>query len=107
MNDPTYVEAARFLAGRMMDEAKADLESRIHYGFRLVVSRPSRPAELNVLTSAYHRLHADFQADLASAEELLKVGTRTLSRDHNPAELAAMTIVASTILNSDEAVTKE
>lgn len=107
MNDPTYIEAARFLAGRMMDEAKTDLESRIHYGFRLVVSRPPRPAELNVLATAYHRLYADFQADVASAEELLKVGTRTLSRDHNPAELAAMTIVASTILNSDEAVTKE
>ena len=43
LNDPTYVEAARFLAQRMMREGGAMPKSRIRHGFRLVTGREPRP----------------------------------------------------------------
>lgn len=39
LNDPTYVEAARLLAQRMIREGGASIESRLTHGFRLVTAR--------------------------------------------------------------------
>jgi hypothetical protein len=107
MNDPTYVEAARFLAGRMLTESKSDLTSQLVYGFRLVLSRSPEPAEIKVLTSAYDRSQNDFSSDPAAAMELLTIGARRSPEIIDSVRLAAMTVVASTILNLDEAVMKE
>jgi hypothetical protein len=107
MNDPTYVEAARFLAGRMLTETGTELDAQLEYGFRLLLARPPQPAELAVLTSAYQRSRVDFSTDAAAVTELLKLGARRSPEALDPVRLAAMTIVASTILNLDEAVMKE
>ena len=107
MNDPTYVEAARFLAGRVLTESGPDIEARLSYGFRLVLARAPRAAELTVLVNAYERSKADFASDPAAAAELLKVGATRSPETLDPIELAALTSVASTILNLDETVMKE
>jgi len=107
MNDPTYVEAARFLAGRVLTESAPEIEARLSYGFRLVLSRTPRAAELTVLVKAYERFKADFASDPAAVAELLKVGATRSPETFNPVELAALTSVASTILNLDETVMKE
>ncbi len=107
MNDPTYVEAARFLAGRVLIESGPDIETRLSYGFRLVLARTPRAAELRVLINAFERSKADFASDPAAAAELLKVGATRSPETLDPVELAAMTSVASTILNLDETVMKE
>jgi hypothetical protein len=107
LNDPTYVEAARFLAGRMLSESGTELESQIEYGFRLVLARSPQPAELSLLSGSYQRLIRDFEGDPAAAELLLKVGARRSPGNLNTTRLAAMTVVASSILNLDEAVTRE
>ncbi len=107
MNDPTYVEAARFLAVRMLTDAGTDLKSQLEYGFRLILARSPQPAELAVLSAAFQRAQADFAADTKAAAELLQVGARRSPEQLDPVALAAMSLVASTILNGDEAVTKE
>ena len=107
MNDPTYVEAARFLAGRILTESGPDIGTRLSYGFRLVLSRTPRAAELTVLVNAYERSKADFASDPAAGAELLKVGATRSPETFDPVELAALTSVASTILNLDETVMKE
>ena len=107
MNDPTYVEAARLLAMRMLREGGSATESQVAQGFRLVLSRAPRPTELNILTAAYGRAVEDFRQDSAAAEELLKVGATQTTFDGDQSALAAMMTVASTILNLDEAVMKE
>lgn len=107
LNDPTYVEAARFLAGRMLNESGTVLESQIEYGFRLVLARAPQPAELSLLSRSFQRMLNEFEADPAAAEQLLKVGARRSPGHLNAARLAAMSIVASSILNLDEAVTRE
>ncbi len=49
----------------------------------------------------------EFQTEPAAAAKLFKVGQVVRRSDDQPAELAALTTVASTLLNLDEAVTKE
>jgi hypothetical protein len=79
----------------------------LSYGFRLVLSRTPRAAELTVLVNAYERSKADFASDPAAGAELLKVGATRSPETFDPVELAALTSVASTILNLDETVMKE
>ena len=107
MNDPTYVEASRLLAQRMMLEGGSTVESRLSLGFRLLLARPPKPAELAVLRTAYGRNFTDFQKDGEAAKALLAFGDFKNDAKLNPSELAAFTAVASIILNLDEVVTKE
>jgi hypothetical protein len=107
MNDPTYLEAARFLAERMLLDGGPTRDSQIAHGFSLVLARPPRPAEVAVLAAAYDRSKQDFHQDPTSLAELLKTGSRKSSTTVDQSQLAALTIVASTILNLDETVMKE
>ncbi|MFA6546248.1 MAG: PSD1 and planctomycete cytochrome C domain-containing protein [Limisphaerales bacterium] len=107
MNDPTYVEASRFLAQRMMREGGDAVTGRLEHGFRLLLARSPKPAELSVLRAAYERVRSDFSGDLGSAKALLAVGEAGADAKLDPTELAAFTAVASTLLNLDEVVTKE
>jgi hypothetical protein len=105
MNDPTYVEASRFLAVRMM-ESSAVAPQRLAFGFRTALARAPRPAEMTILERAHQRALADFRADPEAAKALLSVGTKPADPKYDPAELAALASVAGTILCMDETVTK-
>src|SRR5207247_8866053 len=48
MNDPTYVEAARWLAQRMLTEGGSDPKQRIAFAFRLVTARAPTSQELKI-----------------------------------------------------------
>ncbi|NIP16923.1 MAG: DUF1553 domain-containing protein, partial [Xanthomonadales bacterium] len=45
MHDPQFVEAARFLAGRIITEGGESSEERLRFGFRVVTSRPPGASE--------------------------------------------------------------
>jgi hypothetical protein len=107
MNDPTYVEASRFLAQRMIKEGGATISSRLTHGFRLLLARQPRPQELQVLAAAVERCLKDFKQDPEAARRLLAVGEAKADDQTGPDELAAYTMVASTLINLDEAITKE
>jgi len=107
LNDPTYVEASRRLAQRMILEGGESVESRLGHGFRLVTARLPRPDEMKILKASLDRTLRDFQADMAGAAAFLKVGEAPTDASLNVAELAAYATLASTMLNLDETVTKE
>ncbi len=106
LNDPTYVEASRKLAERILTEAGPSTEDRIAFAFRLVTARRPRAEEIGVLQSVLERQHAKFRKDVAAAEKLLRVGESPRNDKLNAAELAAWSLLASAILNLDEAVTR-
>jgi hypothetical protein len=106
LNDPTYVEAARVLAQRMLKEGGRQSGQRISYGFRLATGRNPAPAELKILQNAVAQHMAHYQ-DEKAASELLHVGESSYDTNLDARELAAWTAVASTILNLDETITKE
>jgi hypothetical protein len=106
MNDPSYVEAARGLAERVLREEPMDPDKRIVRAFRYTLGRVPQPDEVGVLRKTYTQQLANFQQDPNAAKELLKVGESPLTRPTNPAELAAMTAVANVLLNLNETITK-
>jgi len=107
LNDPTYVEAARLLAQRMLREGGRTPESRLRHGFRLVTGREPRAAELRVLTAGLRRMEASFQGAASEAESLLTVGETKRDPALNPVILAAYAAVAGTLLNLDETISKQ
>ncbi|MFN0067399.1 MAG: PSD1 and planctomycete cytochrome C domain-containing protein [Limisphaerales bacterium] len=105
LNDPTYIEASRKLAERLLRERGTDAD-RIAYAFRLATARLPRSAEAAALAELLEAQRRHYSADRASALKLLAVGESPRDEALEPAELAAWTMVASAILNLDETVTK-
>jgi hypothetical protein len=107
MNDPTYVEAARFLAERMIREGGESTDSRLRHGFRLVLARPPSASHLAVLKRAFEKAQAHYRAEPAAAKALLTHGEKSADSSLDPIDHAAFTNVASTLLCLDEVVTKQ
>jgi hypothetical protein len=107
MNDVTYVEASRKLAERMITEGGEASDQRLNYGFRLVTGRAPGPQELAVLAEMFQKLRKAYRKDRSSAKELLNEGEAERNPKLDPREAAAYAAVASLILNTDEAVTRE
>jgi hypothetical protein len=103
MNDPQYVEAARHFGERLVKRG-CDVEERLDFGFRTVTGRHPSRAEKAVLERALEKFQARFQKDPEAAQKLIKVGESAAPKDEKPAELAAYTMVASLLLNLDEAL---
>ncbi|NOS69784.1 MAG: DUF1553 domain-containing protein [Verrucomicrobia bacterium] len=105
MNDPAYVEAARHLSARMLEE-KTNEDDRLNFGFRLVTSRQPSADEKSVLQGALKKYLAKYQSDKEAAKKLIAVGESPVNEKLNPSELAAYTMVASLLLNLDETLNK-
>ena len=115
MNDPQFVEASRILGEKMVKEIGSPLQNhdvngiiseRLEYGFQALTSRKPRPVELTVLKELYEKEYAYFKQNLDKAEKLLSVGEFPRDKSLDTAEVAAYTIVASTIMNFDEFMMK-
>src|SRR4029078_10675358 len=74
LNDPTYVEAARALAARMIAEGGADPAAEVRWAWRQTLDRPPRDEELAIAASMFEKHRAELAADPAAASALLKVG---------------------------------
>ena len=107
MNDPTYVEAARALAERMIREAGSDPDRRIALAYRLATARKPGAEELRVLRDLAHTQLAHYRREREAAAKLVRVGESEFNPKLDVTELAAWTTVASAILNLDETITKE
>jgi hypothetical protein len=106
MNDPTYVEAARKFAERIIREGGQTADERLAFAFRAVTSRVPTAPELAVLRRVLERQRAVYKSHPESAKRLLATGESPTDQAIDAAELAAWTMVASAILNADEALTK-
>ena len=106
LNDPTYIEAARAFAERDLKSAGPNETDRIKYAFRLATDRDPSPQEINILDGLYKKQYAHYSTDKAAADKLLSIGESKRDPKLDASELAAWTLVTSTILNMDESVTK-
>jgi hypothetical protein len=106
MNDPTYVEAARFLAQRMIKEGGTSIESRLTHGFRCC-SLESRAAGTRSPHRCGRAIHPRLHERRGSRQTASQLRRSQTDDKLSPAELAAYTTVASTLINLDETITKE
>lgn len=107
LNDPQFVEASRLLAERMLKEGGDSLQSQISFAFKAATARPPENKEVELLLELYQEELNSFEAEPSRADSLLSVGEYQVDKSVEATELAARTIVASTILNLDETITKE
>ncbi len=106
LNDPTYIEAARVLAQKVMLAYKTPRE-RLTEAFVRVLARKPSAAELGLLERSVAKRVAQYKKDPKSALALVSVGAAPLDARCSVPELAAYTLAASTLLNLDETINKD
>jgi hypothetical protein len=106
MNDVQFVEAARKLAERLLCEDALSDEKRIRGAFRRCTAREPDDGEVAVLQRMLDDYRAEYAEDTEGAKALLQQGESTVQCGASPTELAAWTMVASTLLNLDETICK-
>ena len=105
LNDPSYVEASRALAEKILRGGK-DTPARLQVAYQQVLQRRASDAELKVLAQLLDGHVRHFRDNPKAAEALLKVGDRPAPADVPAPELAAWTNVARAILNLHETITR-
>ena len=107
LNDPSYVEAARVFAERIVTEGGATPRQRVAYAVRRALDRPIRRRESEVLLALQKKHLELYRLDRDAATKLLGVGDSPVPPRADLAELASWTSVARTVLNLHETITRE
>ena len=105
MNDPTFVEASRKLAERVMRERDTDA-ARVKRLHRLICGRQPTPAEQQLLLGTLNDLLEDFRDEPDAAAELMTVGESVRDESLDLTELAAYASLANAVFCTDEAITR-
>lgn len=98
LNDPTFVEAARAFAERILKQGGGSEAERLDFAWRLAVSRPPDAVERDIS----QQLLAEARNEGGIAEG----GLRPIDESLDPTDLAAWTTVARALLNLNETVTR-
>lgn len=106
MNDTTWVEAARVLAERIMQQGKP-AESWARDAFSRVCLREADPVEKDMLHQAWEKSLSHFQRNPEAVKELLGIGAASRDAKLDAVQHAALTHVCLTIYNLDEALTRQ
>jgi hypothetical protein len=104
LNDPHYLEAARGLAYRAH---RLNAEAPLVTAFELITCRPPNDRETQAIAALYQDALAHFQKQPAEAGELLAVGELPTSEQLEIPVQAALTTTILSLLNTDEALTRE
>jgi hypothetical protein len=104
LNDPAYVEAYRKI-GEQMTKA-SDVTSGISDAYRRLTGVSPQPEALQLLESLYKRTLERFRSNPEKAKGWLKTGRASMDPSLDQMRIAANAVVASTIMNSDAAITK-
>ncbi len=106
MNEPQYVEAARYLAQRVLDSNAPSDSDRICQMVRWALCREPDEQTIEVIQQTLAANRAEYQSDIQSAKKLVAIGETPASEDDDAAELAAWTMIANLIMNTDEFICK-
>jgi hypothetical protein len=99
LNDPTFTEAARVLAEQVTRTTVAD--QRVGEVFAALTGKAPNDQELKSLEELYHGCRQRFDVDNKSAMALLEVGDKPRDEALEAADVAALAIVANTVMNYD------
>ncbi|MDA7921357.1 PSD1 and planctomycete cytochrome C domain-containing protein [Verrucomicrobiales bacterium] len=99
LNDITYVEAARALAGRMKKEGGSTPGTQLRFAFELATGRLPDEREKELLLNGYARSLNEFASFKPEASTYA-------ATEKDAVELAALTRMAQVILNLDETLNR-
>jgi hypothetical protein len=106
LNDPSFVEAARVFAARVLSSGEPTDAHRLDWAFQRVLARPASSLERESLLkfladqADYYRAHPD------EGRKLLHVGLATVPPGSDEARLAAWTACCRALLNLHETITR-
>jgi hypothetical protein len=106
LNDPSYVEAARAFAERVLREGGSEFRQRLDFAFQRALSRPASEEEAAVLAELLNTHTAEYESNPSAAAALLNVGEHKVPAELATPELAAWTSLTRTILNLHEVITR-
>lgn len=107
MNDPTFIEAAKFIADRMMQEGGNSVNEQLTLGFRLITGRHPKAAELSLLEDMYNTEAGLFAKQPAKVYQLLQVGNAPWTKSKDMHKTAAYVNVVMALINTDEFITRK
>ncbi len=103
LNETQRLEMARHLAERLLKRGDGD-DERLERLFTLLASRPPSEAESSACRSLLESLKARYTGAEQDTRALLAIGETPRDESLDPAEHAAWTQVAATVLASDVAI---
>ena len=103
LNDEAYLEAARYFALRMQKEGGKNIRDQIKKGYELATYQPINEEGIAVLEKLYQKSLNTYKKDNAAACDMLD---NSMGDQKTAPEIAALTVVANSILNMDELITK-
>ncbi len=98
LNDPVFFECAQALGHRILRESSAEFDARLQRGFHLCLARTFTADEHRVMVRLHERLVRQCESQPAEAVRLAGV---------SHADVAAWVVLARTMLNLDEFITRE
>jgi len=106
LNDPTYVEAARTFAERIVWDGGDGFAQQLDWAYRRALSRTAHEAEKEAMQKLYTAHLMNYQKQNEPARQLISIGKYPVPEDLDVAQLAAWTSVARVILNLHEMITR-
>ncbi len=107
LNDPTFVEAARVFAQKILLDGPTDHDARLRWAFHKTTCRIASAREMDVLRLRFEQQRKRFAKDADAASRFVSVGQFPRDARLDVQELAAWTAVCNMILNLDEVLTRE
>ncbi len=106
LNDPTFVEAARVFAARLLADPKLSDAERIDLALEQAVAHPASPAQRESLLKLLADERAYYQLHAAEATALMHAGLAPVPAGANLPELAAWSNLCRVVLNLHETLTR-
>ena len=106
LNDPTFIEAARVFAERILREGGETPDRRIDFACRVALSRVATSREREVLSTLLAETKALYEDEPNAIQDLLGNGLAPVDAGLESLELASWTAVARALLNLNETVTR-
>lgn len=106
LNDPTFAEAARVFAQRLLTSPASSDAARLGLAWQLALARPPAANELNSILTYLQSQRSAFASTPDAAAQVIKAGIAPALPGLPPVELAAWTAIARVILNLHETITR-
>ena len=103
---PQFIEAARVMGQVLLKKHGENVDAMLVEMFRRLTSRAPTDREQKILRRGFDEQLAYFQADPKRAEVFLKTGKAPVEKAVPAVRIAAAAMVANTLMNFDECVTK-
>lgn len=106
LNDPSFVEAARNFAQRVLTEADGDDRAKLDWAAMQILSRKTNDKEAELVLGILNENRKTFADSPANAEQLISVGLSPRNEKLDKVEHASWTEVCRVLLNLHETMTR-